>query len=279
MSPFVAFGAPTNVTVFLRVMEYYPGLLFITTNQVGAIDDAFRSRIHLMLYYPPLSERQSRKIWSMNLRRLQAQSEARIENGMPGITIQKKGILAYGTENFETLHWNGRQIRNAFQTALALALFNANRTKSPKPVISKAEFHAVGKLVEQFDSYLEITHHGQGEAGIALDDGVRADRVGELKSSLKISDSEYSDSESEDEAPTQSSIRKGNGESGYEGSGDDGDGSDSISSNEPSDDDTKKKGKWRQLIGRSNEPKSDKGKDEKKEKEKKEKREKGQKGK
>lgn len=243
MSPIVDFGAPTNVTVFLRVMEYYPGLLFITTNQVGAIDDAFRSRIHLMLYYPPLSEKQSRKIWSMNLRRLQAQSEARIENGMPGITIQKKGILAYGTDNFETLHWNGRQIRNAFQTALALALFNANRSKSPNPVIDKGEFHAIGKLVEQFDSYLEITHDGVGEAGIALRGKLRADRVGELKSRLKISDSEYSDSESEDEAPTQSSIRKGNGESGYKESGNDGDASVAKAPNEPSDDDAKKKGK------------------------------------
>lgn len=45
------------VSVFLRVLEYYNGLLFLTTNRVGTIDEAFKSRIHLSLYYvsiPPL---------------------------------------------------------------------------------------------------------------------------------------------------------------------------------------------------------------------------------
>lgn len=43
------------VSVFLRVLEYYNGLLFLTTNRVGTIDEAFKSRIHLSLYYvsPP----------------------------------------------------------------------------------------------------------------------------------------------------------------------------------------------------------------------------------
>lgn len=39
------------VSVFLRVLEYYNGLLFLTTNRVGTIDEAFKSRIHLSLYY------------------------------------------------------------------------------------------------------------------------------------------------------------------------------------------------------------------------------------
>ena len=39
------------VSVFLRVLEYYNGLLFLTTNRVGTIDEAFKSRIHISLYY------------------------------------------------------------------------------------------------------------------------------------------------------------------------------------------------------------------------------------
>lgn len=42
------------VSVFLRVLEYYNGLLFLTTNRVGTIDEAFKSRIHLSLYYVSL---------------------------------------------------------------------------------------------------------------------------------------------------------------------------------------------------------------------------------
>lgn len=38
------------VSVFLRMMEYYTGLLFLTTNRVGSFDEAFKSRIHISLY-------------------------------------------------------------------------------------------------------------------------------------------------------------------------------------------------------------------------------------
>lgn len=73
--------------VFLRVLEYYDGLLFLTTNRVGTLEyvlfpvilsvpiklywcstpdkadmlnsEAFRSRIHLSLYYPALDQQQT----------------------------------------------------------------------------------------------------------------------------------------------------------------------------------------------------------------------------
>jgi len=38
------------VSVFLRILEYYSGILFLTTNRVGTIDEAFKSRIHVSLY-------------------------------------------------------------------------------------------------------------------------------------------------------------------------------------------------------------------------------------
>ncbi|CEN62310.1 Putative AAA family ATPase [Aspergillus calidoustus] len=41
------------VSVFLRVLEYYSGILFLTTNRVGNMGEAFESRIHINLYYPP----------------------------------------------------------------------------------------------------------------------------------------------------------------------------------------------------------------------------------
>lgn len=159
-----------------------------------------------MLYYPPLSSKQSYKIWETNLQRLQAQSEARIKNGMPRLIIRKKSILSFAKTNFKQLNWNGRQIRNAFQSALALAVFNASHTKSKRsnPVVSKREFRTVGDFVKQFESYLKETHQGVGEASIALEDEVRADMVDGRQGGLEISDTEYSDSESEDEYLTKS---------------------------------------------------------------------------
>ena len=38
------------VSVFLRIMEYYKGLLFLTTNRVGTFDEAFKSRVHISLF-------------------------------------------------------------------------------------------------------------------------------------------------------------------------------------------------------------------------------------
>jgi hypothetical protein len=40
-----------HLIVFLRVLEYYSGILFLTTNRVGIMDEAFKSRIHVSLYY------------------------------------------------------------------------------------------------------------------------------------------------------------------------------------------------------------------------------------
>jgi hypothetical protein len=51
------------VGVFLRVLEYFNGLLFLTTNRVDDIDEAIVSRcIALIKYYPP-DDAAKRRIW------------------------------------------------------------------------------------------------------------------------------------------------------------------------------------------------------------------------
>jgi hypothetical protein len=53
------------VGVFLRVLEYFNGLLFLTTNRVDDIDEAIVSRcIALIRFYPPERE-DRRKIWGV----------------------------------------------------------------------------------------------------------------------------------------------------------------------------------------------------------------------
>ena len=42
------------VSVFLRMLEYYEGILVLTSNRVGVFDEAFKSRIQLALHYPTL---------------------------------------------------------------------------------------------------------------------------------------------------------------------------------------------------------------------------------
>lgn len=102
------------VSVFLRTLEYYSGILFLTTNRIGSFDEAFKSRIHISLYYAPLSEIQTFEVWAMNLNRLSKSNR--------DIYVDRSEIEAFARSQWrDGKRWNGRQIRNAFQTAVALA--------------------------------------------------------------------------------------------------------------------------------------------------------------
>ena len=156
------------VSVFLRVLEYYSGILFLTTNRVGAFDQAFRSRIHMSLFYPKIEEEATIKIWKMNIDR------ARMVWG-DKLSIDdddRKGILKFASKHYKELAqsettWNGRQIRNAFQTAIALAEWDAHQSqlkfKSPvplKPRLEPSHFEQVAKASKHFDAYLKETQVG-----------------------------------------------------------------------------------------------------------------------
>ncbi|KAJ4355399.1 uncharacterized protein N0V89_003415 [Didymosphaeria variabile] len=53
------------VAVLLRIMEYFEGVMFMTTNRLESIDPAFASRVHLILAYPRLSKKARRTPYVM----------------------------------------------------------------------------------------------------------------------------------------------------------------------------------------------------------------------
>ncbi|KAF5000735.1 hypothetical protein FDECE_11147 [Fusarium decemcellulare] len=117
-------GSKLTIVVFLRVLEYYAGILFLTTNRVGDFDEAFASRIHISLYYPQLDLRSTKAIFELNLSLI----DKRFKSKQRKIEIEEDKILKFAVNYFNTHSeekWNGRQIRNACQTALALAEFRA----------------------------------------------------------------------------------------------------------------------------------------------------------
>jgi len=64
------------VGVFLRVLEYFNGLLFLTTNRVDDIDEAIVSRcIALIKYYPPDSDAR-RRIWQVMIEQFELDVDA-----------------------------------------------------------------------------------------------------------------------------------------------------------------------------------------------------------
>jgi SpoVK/Ycf46/Vps4 family AAA+-type ATPase len=90
------------VSIFLRVLEYYEGLLFLTTNRVDNIDAAFQSRIHISLAYPDLTAESRKSIW---------------ENFLQG----QAGWEDKDLEELASVELNGRQIKNVLKSAALLA--------------------------------------------------------------------------------------------------------------------------------------------------------------
>ncbi|CZT15096.1 uncharacterized protein RCC_00995 [Ramularia collo-cygni] len=150
------------VSVFLRVLEYYAGILILTTNRVGEFDEAFRSRIHISLYYPPLDRTSTEKIWKLNLDRIETSPEFDLD-------IRRKDIMDFCKKHWETNQdfpgrlWNGRQIKNGFHTAIALANWdfwdNKGHEKREKPLLTAKQFEYVAKTSSAFDDYLDEVHH------------------------------------------------------------------------------------------------------------------------
>lgn len=90
----------------LRHVEYYRGILFLTTNRVKAFDEAFLSRIHVALHFRELSEASKAQVWTAFINRIGASksvTEAEIKD------LAKRNV-------------NGRQIKNSVRTAHSLAL-------------------------------------------------------------------------------------------------------------------------------------------------------------
>jgi SpoVK/Ycf46/Vps4 family AAA+-type ATPase len=96
--------------------------MFLTTNRVESIDPAFMSRIHLSLYYPPLSPETRGSIWKSFIGK---------GNGseMPDWLNEKlmKRLISYNI--------NGRQIKNTIRMACSIAA-NEQRELLPEDILS-----------------------------------------------------------------------------------------------------------------------------------------------
>lgn len=117
------------VAVFLRKLEYYEGVLFLTTNRVKVFDEAFQSRIHISLRYNDLSTAAKRQIWSAFLQK--------VGMNMDLLTEEEWTALAEAKVN-------GRQIKNAVRSCQGLA-------RSREEEIGYVHIKEVLTIMEQFE--------------------------------------------------------------------------------------------------------------------------------
>jgi hypothetical protein len=142
------------VASFLRAIEYYEGILFLTTNRgerlcasgrvwaneqtVGTFDEAFLSRINLAIYYPDFQNEERQRIWHNYFDKLEREAGDRFHvpegtkeyvGPCAWFLIAHKGLTGlcrYATESdaVSDLKWNGREIRNGTNRSLFLVLLH-----------------------------------------------------------------------------------------------------------------------------------------------------------
>jgi SpoVK/Ycf46/Vps4 family AAA+-type ATPase len=116
------------VTIFLRVMEYYPGIMILTTNRRDALDEAFLSRIHLQILYPAATPAQRKVIWA-NIDHAQHTAH----------TLTDEVFERLGTR-YER---NGREIKNLVSMAILTA-------KSQRKALDETVVNAVCDMHARF---------------------------------------------------------------------------------------------------------------------------------
>ena len=167
------------ISVFLREIEYYRGILFLTTNRIGEFDEAILSWIHFPLHCSKFDPKRRKQVWTNNFDRLEEQRK--------DIQIHYN-IRDYVEDKLCQLEWNGREIRNAFQTAVSLALYEARRKaaeraaksgkkeESTTAVLKMEHLRQVVDMSSNFKNYITRTHAGNDLAVTARLNPLRDDR-------------------------------------------------------------------------------------------------------
>ena len=133
------------VCVMLRLLEYYSGCLFLSSNRAAeSIDAAIASRITVMLEYPALDADGRATVWQ-NLVELVPLLPGSLEAIKP--RKASKYRVEFSAADYASLaaayELNGRQIKNSIVLARALA----RERKSPlsMPILQRAVTAVAGK--------------------------------------------------------------------------------------------------------------------------------------
>jgi AAA+ superfamily predicted ATPase len=85
------------VSVFLRHLERFRGIMFLTTNRLPTFDDAFQSRIHFAMKFGDLTVKTKKAIWETFLQKVPTE-----------VKISKEEIGDLSRKDI-----NGRQVRRS----------------------------------------------------------------------------------------------------------------------------------------------------------------------
>lgn len=127
----------TIVSIFLKKLEYYRGIMFLTTNRHHSFDEAFKSRIHIAIRYPDLDTNARRTVWQNFLKRAE--------------NVYQQGVSISEIEMDEIAQkkLNGREIRNIVKSAQLLA----SRSRGP---LRRSHLEIVWKIEHEDSAWRSV---------------------------------------------------------------------------------------------------------------------------
>ncbi|POR34752.1 ATPase family AAA domain-containing protein 3B [Tolypocladium paradoxum] len=129
------------VSIFLRQLEYFQGILFLTTNRVETFDEAFQSRIHIALRYDALDAKAKKTIFKMFIEKIKALGKLELQ---PFTDDELNDLAKHDL--------NGREIKNVVGSAQDLA-------------VSKGESFSMRHIKQVLDVHAKFGRDLRGGAG------------------------------------------------------------------------------------------------------------------
>ena len=127
-------AANAVVGVFLRVLEYFNGLLFLTTNRVNDIDEAITSRCIALIKYHPPSFDDRRKIWTVMTEQFGLPIPPQLIDTLAEIFPDASGRDIKGLTKLVAKYCNYRKVPPTLDVFERCSIFrglDANQTQSP----------------------------------------------------------------------------------------------------------------------------------------------------
>ena len=119
------------VGVFLRVLEYFNGLLFLTTNRVDDIDEAIVSRCIAMIRYQPPDREARRRIWQVMLEQFALAVDAPLLDELVDLFPSASGRDIKGLAKLAAKYCNQKQVRPSVDVFKRCSVFRGMELERP----------------------------------------------------------------------------------------------------------------------------------------------------
>ena len=125
------------VGVFLRVLEYFNGLLFLTTNRVDDIDEAIVSRCIALIRYDPPDSESRRRIWQVMLAQFALEVDDALLAELVELFPGASGRDIKGLAKLTAKYCSQKQVRPSSEVFRRCSVFRGMELERPdKPLCS-----------------------------------------------------------------------------------------------------------------------------------------------